>query len=325
MAAPHPFLRNDYLVLTKPIDRVMKSVVAWIRLNVSGAIIYGQRRLGKSHFAEFAKLYLADLLGYKIAVVLHCTRFHEVYREGDFLDELLTTLKERAPGRASKDKKIELIVNRLLVLARRCPYKKVVLLLDDAQRCQNLHFELLMTIQNLLYQQYRVMLFTLMIGQPQLKIKRDLLIAAGEKQITARMMADEVQFVGQRSAEEVSFALDRIDRHCFYPARSGKTFTQALAPVAWETGWRLAREAEPLWGKYTARREEMRISPVEEMSMEALTRMAAYIFQTYANVEGFTGLTTEQIADVVESAGMLQLEALGNTDNEGGEEDSAAA
>lgn len=325
MAAPHPFLRNDYLVLTKPIDRVMKSVVAWIQLNVWGTIIYGQRRLGKSHFAEFARLYLSDLLGYKIAVVLHCTRHHEVYHEGDFLDELLTTLKERAPARVSKEKKVELIVNRLLVLARRCPYKKVVLLLDDAQRLQNLHFELLMTIQNLLYQDYRVMLFTLMIGQPQLKTKRDLLIAAGEKQITARMMADEVEFVGQRSAEEVAYAFDRIDTHCVYPARSGITFTQALARAAWDANWRLGNEAEPLWSKYTARREEMKISPVEEMSMEALTRMATYIFQTYANVEGFTGLTPKQIADVVESAGMLQLEALGNTDSEDGEEKADAA
>lgn len=308
MPAPHPLLRNDYLVLTKPISRVMASVVEWIRLNQWGTMVYGQRRLGKSHCAEFIKRYLAGLLGYKIAVVLFCTRLHDVYRESDFLDELLEVLGEEAPKSGGKTRKTQLIVNRLLVLARRCPYKKVVFVLDDAQRLQQLHFEIMMSFQNKLYTEYRVMLFTLMVGQPQLKAKRELLIAAGEKQITARMMADDMEFVGQRSLEEVKFALNRIDEHCFHPARSGISFTQGLAPEAWEAGWRLAHEAEPLWTVYVRRREEMRLDVVEEISMQALTMMATYIFQRNANVPGFRGLTPEQVEDVVDSAGLLQLE-----------------
>ena len=53
MSAPHPFLKNDYLILTRPIERVIKSLVRWLQLNVPGTIVYGQRRLGKSHCAEF--------------------------------------------------------------------------------------------------------------------------------------------------------------------------------------------------------------------------------------------------------------------------------
>lgn len=324
MSAPHPFLRNDYLILTRPIERVIKSLVRWLQLNVPGTIVYGQRRLGKSHCAEFIKKYLSDLLGYKIAVVLMCVRFHDSYRENDFLDEIMEALGGSAAARAGKVMRQKVIVNRFLVLARRCPYKKVILVLDDAQRLQNMHFEILMTLQNELYMQYKVMLFTLMVGQPQLKTKRDLLIASGEKQITARMMADEIEFVGQRSLEEVRFAFNRIDQHCFYPARSGTTFTQGLAPEAWAADWRLGNEAEPVWTAYTSRREEMKLNPIEEISMEALTKMASYIFQNYANGPEFSGLTTEQTTDVVDSAGMLQLEALGQGENsDGGEEEGA--
>jgi len=301
-------LRNDYLVLTKPISRVMASLVVWIRLNLSGAMIYGQRRLGKSHCTEFIKRYLADLLEYKIAVVLFCAVHHDVYRESDFLDELLSSLGVDAGKRPSKTKKMQLIVHRLLVLARRCPYRKVILVFDDAQRLQHLHFEMLMSFQNELYKNYRVVLFTLLVGQPQLKTKRDLLIAAGEKQITARMMPDEMEFVGQRSLDEVKFALNRIDQHCFYPARSGISFTRGLAPEAWDAGWRLADEAEALWTAYVNRREEMKLDVVEEVSMQALTTMATYIFQRYANIPGFRGLTPDQVKDVVDSAGLLQLE-----------------
>lgn len=321
MSAPHPFLRNDYLILTRPIERVIKSLVRWLQLNVPGAIVFGQRRLGKSHCAEFIRKYLSDLLGYKIAVVLMCVRFHDSYRENDFLDEMMAVLGDPAPARSGKERRLKAIVNRLLVLARRCPYKKVILVLDDAQRLQQMHFEVLMTLQNELYMQYRVMLFTLMVGQPQLKTKRDLLIASGEKQITARMMADEIEFVGQRSLEEVQFALNRIDKHCFYPARSGVTFTQGLAPEAWAANWRLGNEAEAVWTAYTSRREEMKLSPAEEISMEALTKMASYIFQNYANRPEFTGLTSEQATDVVDSAGMLQLEALGHGGDADGSDD----
>ncbi|TXI48860.1 MAG: ATP-binding protein [Lysobacter sp.] len=320
MSAPHPIEKNDYLILTKPIARIMVSLTAWIRLNFSGVMIYGQRRLGKSHCAEFIKRYLADTLGYKLAVVLLCVRKHDVVREGDFLDTLLRSLGETPPKRGSKDQKMELIINRFLVLARRCPVKKVMLVLDDAQRLETLHFEILMSIQNELYQQYRVMLFTLMVGQPQLKLKRELLIQAGEKQITARLMADDVEFVGHRTLDEVKFAYKRFDEHCFHPARSGISFTQGLAPEAWEANWRLANEAEPIYIEYVSRREEMGVEPVEEVSMQALTTMATYIFQKYASKPGFRGLTPDQVKDVVNAAGLLQLEAPARKDGgEGGD------
>lgn len=318
--APHPIEKNDYLILTKPINRVMASLTAWIRLNFSGVMIYGQRRLGKSQCAEFIKRYLAATLGYKLAVVLLCVRKHDIVREGDFLDSLLRSVGEIPPRRGSKDQKMELIINRFLVLARRCPVKKVLLVLDDAQRLETLHLEILMSIQNELYQKYRVMLVCLLVGQPQLKLKRELLIAAGEKQITARLMADDLEFVGHRSLEEVKFAYNRIDEHCFHPARSGISFTRGLAPTAWDAGWRLANEAEPLWREYIGRREEMGVEPVEEVSMQALTTMATYIFHKYAHRDGFLGLTPAQVAEVVTAAGLLQLEALARKD--GGESDT---
>lgn len=318
MPAPHPIERNDYLILTKPIGRIMISLTAWIRLNFSGVMIYGQRRLGKSHCAEFIKRYLADTLGYKLAVVLLCVRKHDVVREGDFLDMLLRSLGETPPRRGSKDQKMELIVNRFLVLARRCPVRKIMLVLDDAQRLETLHFEILMSIQNELYQQYRVMLFTLMVGQPQLKLKRELLIQAGEKQITARLMADDVEFVGHRSVDEVRYAYNRFDEYCFYPARSGISFTQGLAPEAWDADWRLANEAEPIYIEYVRRREEIGVEPVEEVSMQALTTMATYIFHKYASKPGFRGLALGQVEDVVNAAGLLQLDAPAKKDGSEG-------
>jgi hypothetical protein len=83
------------------------------------------------------------------------------------------------------------------------------------------------------------------------------------------MMADEMEFVGLRSLDDVKFALERLDEHCFYPARSGISFTRGLAPEAWEADWRLVNEAEALWTAYVSRREEMKLDVVEEINASA--------------------------------------------------------
>ena len=137
---------------------------------------------------------------------------------------------------------------------------------------------------------------------------------------------DELEFVGNRSLDEVEFALARFDNHCFYPAKSGISFSAGMAPEAWKRGWRLASEADSLWNAYVARREEASIEPSEEISMAALTTMATYIYFAYANQPDFNGLTPEQIADVVNAAGMLQLDTPSSKDgddekDESGEDD----
>ena len=90
----------------------------------------------------------------------------------------------------------------------------------------------------------------------------------------------------------------------------------AEAPEAWGAGWRLANEAEPIWNEYVSLREAMAVEPVEEISMQALTTMATYILQRYANKTDFRGLTPEQVTDVVTAAGLLQLETPARKDGD---------
>jgi hypothetical protein len=307
MTATHPIERNDYLILTKPIERIMASLCDWLRFNFPGAMIYGQRRRGKSRCLAFVKKYLAGALGYPIAVVVFCMRKHDVQHESVFLDDLLDALGVSV-GRVTKAKKMEMIRNRLLVLARRCPTRKVVLATDDAQRLETIHYEILMSIFNELYEMYKVNLFVLLVGQPQLKAKKDLFVHTGQMELVARMMPDEVEFTGHRSLEELRFAFNRYDHHCYWPVKSKISFTAHHAPQAFENGWTLESEAQGLWDAYVAEREARNLSPVEEMSMHALTAMAHYILVRYASKPTFTGLKLEDITNVIRAVGFLQIE-----------------
>lgn len=310
MAAKHPIERNDYLILTRPIERVVKNVLRWLRYNFPGAMIYGQRRRGKSRCVRFIKKHLAQTLGFNIAVVVLCMRKHDIDREGDFLDDILDALGVAIGSRTAKGKKMELIRNRVLVLARRCPMHKVVLVIDDAQRMRRMHFDILMSIVNELEERYQVCLFTLLVGQPELKVRKDLMVAANQLQITGRLMADEIEFVGHRTAEELEFAWGRYGTHCVWPRKSGISYLAHYAPEAVKHGWTLAKEAPEIWAAYTQKREELNLEPTEEMSGQAMTAMAHFILEEYASKPGFRGLTPDQRDRVVLATGFLQIETM---------------
>lgn len=308
----HPIARNNYLILTKPIETATRSITAWIKFNFPGAMVFGQRRRGKSRLIRFLRNHLSDLLGFKIAIAVLCMRKHDLVREGDFLDDLLDVLDVRAGPRAAKKEKMALIRNALLVLARRSPVHKVMLIIDDAQRLQSLHYEILMSIENELDERFQVSLFTLLVGQPELLTKKELMIASGQLQITARMMADEIEFYGHRTAEELEYAWGRYAK-CFWPRKSGISFLQAFAPGAVARGWDLSDEAPGVWQAYKAEREVLNISPVEEMSGQALTTMAHYILSEYASKPDFVHLSDEQCSAVVRKAGFLRIEPVQGT------------
>ncbi len=327
MGARHPIERNDYLILTKPIERVMASVTMWVTLNFPGAMIYGQRRRGKTRCVMFIKRYLAAALGYPIAIAVLCARRDRTH-EGDFLDDILDCLGILpVAGRMTMGKKMERIRNHFLVLARRCPTRKVIFIIDDAQRLNMMNYEVLMSLFNELEFQYRVHLFILLVGQPQLKTKKDLFVATGLAEITARMMPDEIEFTGHRSQAEMEFAYERYDKHCFWPKKGGRSFTEYWAPEAVaKHDWSLTSEAPAMWDEYISQREARNLTPVEEMSMHALTTMAHYTYFKYASRPGFSKLSAEEVTDIVNAAGFLQIETLNsgsggdekNDDDEGG-------
>ncbi len=321
MGARHPIERNDYLILTRPIERIMASVQMWITLNLPGSMIYGQKRRGKTRCVMFIKKYLSGTLGYPIAVAVLCAR-RDRAREGDFLDDILDSLGLLSDRRLTKGKKMQRIRNQLLVLARRCPTRKVVYIVDDAQRLNLMNYHVLMSIFNELELQYQVHMFVLLVGQPEVKTKKELFIATGLTEITARMMPDEVEFVGNRSLEEVKFAFNRYDEYCFWPKSSKTSFTRHWAREAVDDyDWSLESEAEPIWNEYISEREARGLTPVEEMPMQALATMAHYTLIKYASKPGFSKLSEGLIKDVVKSAGLLQIESVPSKSTGAAEED----
>lgn len=317
----HPIERNRYLIFTKSIDRVVCSLMSWIRLNFPGAMVYGHRRRGKSRCIKFIKKHLAATLGYPIAVVVLCARRDRVH-EGDFLDDIMDALHIPAPSRLSKAKKMEKIRTRLLLLARRCPTWKVVFIVDDAQRLNGMNYDVLMSLFNELEEQYEVHLFVLLVGQPQLKLKKELMLKSDKGELVARMMPEHIQFTGIRSAEEVEFVLDRYQRHSFFPRDSDISYVDWFAHDAVKRGWKLTDEAQLLWDAYVAARENLGLEEPHEMSMHALTTMVHLILIQYACRPGFSGLSDTDRSEIIDAVGFLSLESKQKRDSdEGGDDD----
>lgn len=309
--AIHPIARNnDFLMFTKPLERSAKSVAEWIRYNRPGGMIYGQKRRGKTRLLMWLKKYLASLMGYPISVVIACCRFpkDEPYHMSYFTDNLLTAVGEKPVKRLRESEKFVLIRNKLAILARRCPAKKVVLAIDEAQRLKRPHMELLISLVNELEVDFRVQVVCLVVGQPELLQKRQMLIDTGELQITGRLMPEAIEFLGHQSAAELEFAFGRYDDALIWPRGSGISYSCHHAPDAFGSGWRLASEAAALWTEFIAQRELKRLEPLEDMSAQALTGIAYLVLNKFAPAPAFTRLTPEAISEVILAQGYLDIE-----------------
>ncbi len=311
MKPVHPMGRNnDYLMTTRPIERIAQTVVRWIQFNRPGGMIFGQRRRGKSRAVSWLKKYLKDLLGYPIEVVNVCARSpkDEPYRVQHFLDNLLDAVAETASPRETTSAKFTKVRNKLLVYARRSPARKVVIVIDDAQRLKKPHYEWLMSFLNELESKYQTQAFVILVGQPELVQIRELFLSEGALQLTGRFMPEAVEFVGHRSEEELRYSFDRIDRHLFWPRNSGVSYTAYHAPEAARDGWGLALEAERFWKLWVQMREARKIPCADEMSMQALTGIAYFTLVDFASQPGFSRLSEADIEMIIEAQGYLEIE-----------------
>ncbi|GGZ57060.1 hypothetical protein GCM10008101_08210 [Lysobacter xinjiangensis] len=313
----HPMGRNnDFLMMTRPIERLAQTFLQWILFNRPGGMVYGQRRRGKSRAIAWIRKYLKELLGYPIEVVHVCARQpkNEPYRVQHFFDNLLDALNEPTSSRETTSAKFTKIRNKLIVYARRCPARKVVIVIDDAQRLQKPHYEWLMSFLNEIEVKYRMQAVVFLVGQPELALIRELFVSSGELQLTGRFMPEAVEFVGHRSAEELRYSFDRIDQHLFWPRDSGISYTAYHAPEAVAANWGLALEADKFWDAWVATREAQKIPFPEDMSMQALTGIAYFTLVGFASQPGFTRLSETDIATIIEAQGYLEIEVSEETE-----------
>lgn len=278
----HPVETDFYQMPTNEIVTVLSSVCEWIEDRVTGAIIFGRPRLGKTYMIEFMIENIPKVLGVNVPVY-HIVNLHpKIAKEEEFLETILGDVQHQFVYNGKASRKRERLINFLLERGTSNHFNVVVFIVDEAQCLEEKHYEWLMDYFNKLRKE-KVTLLTYLVGQQQLSSQKTIFSSAHADQIVQRFMIEEHKFSGIKTKDDIETLLKCYDdpEICEYPSNSGWSFTRYYFPEAYATGMRLAAFSSNLHKllKDTHRKEKIRSE--FEIPMHYMVRMIKTIFLRY--------------------------------------------
>lgn len=245
--AEHPLYRRSYRVPTPSIAKLRALVEECLFLFVSGALVHGRPRIGKSYGIEFMRQDLEHRHPKVSVYKIRCLRSQSP-SEGAFFASLLHAARHPAQSGTSRSALRGRLIHRLRQVAESKGDARIVLFADEAQNLREIEYEWLREIHDDL-ENNDIRLFTFLVGQTPLLAQKSALQAQDKEQIVARFMVEELPFRGIASAAECSAVLKAYDLGEF-PAASGWTYTRFCLPLAWSAGLRLEESGGRLWSAF---------------------------------------------------------------------------
>lgn len=290
----HPLERGRYVVPTPPMEILCDKVDEWVALRASGAIVTGMQRFGKTQALRYCSAVLTLKYPSIPRVSLLCKRRQKISERG-FFEDFLRAANHSIVERGTIDAKRERLTKRLMQMVAEKREDRLIMVIDDAQHLSDIEYDWLMDIENAL-DQHAISLTVVLVGQPELAVKREVYDKAGKRQIIGRFMIHVHEFHGIRSSAEMREVLNGYDMGTEYPEGSGTSYTQYFAPTAWERGWRLADIADDLWLAFEKEREKACKSPLKELPMQFFAKTVEYLLVRHGN-DKFTGLILQQAVE----------------------------
>lgn len=137
-------------------------------------------------------------------------------------------------------------------------------------------FKLLIGVHNELWRLYRIKCVWILVGQPELETVVSTYIAEGKRQIVGRFMTDTYVFQPLTGISDFEAAVECYDLHLHHPA-NGPSFTEHFAPKPWATGYRLASDADMIFGRIAQARIDNGLPDGSGMTMQGFTTLLNHI------------------------------------------------
>jgi hypothetical protein len=129
----HPLVTGNYRIATPAIESFYELVVSCLRYRVTGALIYGAPRIGKTRSIEYVRLLLAR--EYPKVTSYHARCEHKPrHAEGPFFSNLLEAVGDHDPNAGTNPAKRMRLSLRIREAAARAGSGTVLLFCDEAQR-----------------------------------------------------------------------------------------------------------------------------------------------------------------------------------------------
>lgn len=258
----HPLLTRRYTLITPMIESLNSEIVQWIKNGVTGGIIEGDPRLGKTKCRRFVGFALSRHFP-RLPVYSMIGRLYAHPSERVFFGDLLKAFRHSMYAEGSAAQRRDRLIEGVGGLVQSSGQEKIVLLIDQAHRLQEMHYDWLVDFHDELSER-GIELFVFLFGQRELTSIRDELRRAGKTQIIGRFMVDRLEYHGIRSLSEMKACLSCYDEHARFPEDTDWTFTRYFLPDAFAKGWRLSQHAAAFWKAFEdVRRHGVMHGPME--------------------------------------------------------------
>lgn len=312
LARDHPLVTRDYSLYTPPIQRMVDQLALWIDNQVEGATIYGPSRYGKSSAVDH---WVQTLLAVRFQntlpmVVWSHTDAGGANSVGRFYACLLHASKHPlAKATRSPLSRQHMLMERWYSLARRGGGRFLILIIDEAQGMTQREWLWLVELHSLLEKEsLRLCVFS--VASLQFFDEPMALAMVGGAHVAARFMLASERFHGIEGQEELAAVMAGYDEGTEWPAQSGKSFTEGVAPEAWSQGFRLENHTQALYNALVADVPPNYAGPLE-FPMKTITHCCRYILLRIAGGADWRDVTSQKsLSQIVTESGHRQLLAL---------------
>lgn len=255
----------------------------------------------------FAVTYLPTELETPIPVFCADCKSYKVPSAEKFYRDMLSDFSFGFEGKKDEIVLRNQIVNLMHEKAERSNLRRIVLIMDEAQKMTEWQYDCLIDISNQLVRR-NIRMTTISIGQEQLVNRRSFFLANEKAHIVGRFMPSEYRFKGIQEPSELEYVLQSYDESEF-PIESEWYFTRYYFPEAFNTGRRLSEFSVSLYKLFIAIREEFGLSGKVEIPMEYVAFTVENVFKINgSNGKGTEWLSMEQWREAIQRSGYIESE-----------------
>ncbi|MEG6520870.1 ATP-binding protein [Desulfotomaculum sp. 1211_IL3151] len=303
----HPVETGRYLIATKAIDQLCDTVTTWVDTRCPGGIIHGRPRLGKTRAIQYLINELSNENGLLLPVCSATCRQYRAPSEVNFFEDMLKDVGHAIVGGLASSKR-DRLSKFFIEKAEWSRTNRIVLIIDEAQRLQQIQYDWLMDIYNEL-DNNGISMTVVLVGQDELLHQRSVFMTLKKVQIVGRFMVHTFKFEGVKKVSDLMTCMAGYDEYSEYPETSNCSFTRYFFPDLFENGFRLQLYAHELFEVFKELRQENGIKKALEIPMQYVTLTIEYCLKRY----GINGKNIDKLGKIhwreaVEHSGYIHAE-----------------